>query len=105
MEKIKNAAAVLWLSFVRTVVPLIVGSVLGVFTANNIVVDPDLEAVLTGFLTLAFTSVYYLAVRALEVYVAPKFGLLLGSRKSPDGYSKSQPTDVVERKAEKRLAE
>lgn len=104
MKKVKAAAALVWFSFVRTVVPIIVGAVLGMFTANNVTVDPEFEAALTGLLTVVFSGVYYLAVRLLEVYVAPKFGLLLGSRSSPDAYSKSQPSDIEERNSARRLS-
>lgn len=101
MEKIKSAAAVLWLSLVRTVVPLIVGGVLGFFTTRDITVDPELEGALVVFVTVGFTLVYYLIVRLLEVYVAPRFGVLLGSLKSPDSYSQAPTIDVAIRKEAK----
>lgn len=104
MEKIKSALAVLWLSVVRTVSPYIVGGVLGFFTTRNITIDPELESALTITVSVGFGAVYYLIVRLLEVYVAPKFGVLLGSLKSPDTYSAKPTADVVERKANKHIA-
>jgi len=81
----------LWASIVRTIVPIIVGSVLGWFTVLNIPVDPDFEGALTVLLTLLLTTAYYVAVRLFETYISPKLGWLLGYGKSPDSYSKEQP--------------
>ncbi|UXN31025.1 hypothetical protein [Glutamicibacter sp. M10] len=80
----------LWASIVRTVVPIIVGSVLGWFTAVNIPVDPEFEGALTVLLTLLLTTAYYVAVRLFETYISPKIGWLLGYAKTPDSYSKDQ---------------
>ena len=84
----KDKAQLVWLSIVRTYVPLIVGGVLGWFASQGITVDPELEDALTGLLSLGGAGIYYVIVRLLEVYVTPKLGWLLGTRKSPDSYSK-----------------
>ena len=73
----------LWISFVRTIVPLIVGIVLGWFTSRGIPVDQEFEAALTAALSLAFAAVHYLVARLLETHVAPRFGWLLGTPKVP----------------------
>lgn len=81
----------LWASIVRTIVPIIVGSVLGWFTAVNVPVDPEFEGALTVLLTLLLTTAYYVAVRLFETYISPKLGWLLGYAKSPDSYSADKP--------------
>lgn len=89
----------LWISIVRTIVPIAVGAVLGWLTAANIPVDPDFEGTLTTLLTAVLTTAYYVAVRLFETYISPKFGWLLGSSKSPGSYSnqKSASRDEVPR--------
>lgn len=85
-----EAFSALWASIVRTVVPIIVGSVLGWFTSANIPLDAEFEGTLTALLTLLFTAAYYVAVRLFETYISPKIGWLLGYAKSPDSYSAEQ---------------
>lgn len=80
-----------WLSIVRTYVPLIVGGVLGFFASQGITVDPEFEEAFTGVLMLVGSGLYYLVARLFETYVSPKLGWLLGSTQSPDNYSKDQP--------------
>lgn len=80
-----------WLSIVRTYVPLIVGGVLGFFASQGVTVDPEFEEAFTGVLMLVGSGLYYLVARLFETYVSPKLGWLLGSAKSPDNYSKDQP--------------
>lgn len=80
-----------WLSIVRTYVPLLVGGVLGFFASQGITVDPEFEEAFTGVLMLVGSGLYYLVARLFETYVSPKLGWLLGSAKSPDNYSKDQP--------------
>ncbi len=79
-------------SLVRTLVPIIVGAVLGWFVSNNIALDPEFELSLTVAITGAFQGVYYVAVRLFETYVSPRFGWLLGLAKTPKYTPKS---DVV----------
>lgn len=85
-------------SVVRTVVPYIVGAVISWFAMAGIEVDPDLKANLTVAVTAGIGTLYYLAVRLLETYVAPKFGWLLGLAKSPVYLATASPagkTDIV----------
>lgn len=70
-------------SVVRSVVPYLVGGALSWVTSLGLEIDPQFEGSLTAALTLFFGTVYYIVVRALEVYVAPKFGWLLGLAKTP----------------------
>lgn len=70
-------------SLVRTVVPLIVGAVVGFFTSRGIEVDPELAVSLATAITTGAGTVYYGIVRVLEHYVAPQFGWLLGLAREP----------------------
>ena len=87
-----TAASALWASIVRTIVPIIVGSVIGLAVANGINLDEQFEPLLTATLTAGFTGLYYIAVRLLETYVAPKLGWLLGLAKTPAAYTAESPT-------------
>lgn len=82
----KTTFEALWASIVRTLVPIIVGTVLGWLTAANVPLDPDFELALTAVLTGVFSAAYYLLVRLFERYVSPKLGILLGSAKQPAAY-------------------
>ena len=74
----------LWVSIVRTIVPIIVGGVLAWLAARGITpLDSEMHTNLTAVLTVALSGLYYVAVRLLEVYVAPRFGWLLGLAKQP----------------------
>lgn len=86
-----NTASALWASIVRTIVPLIVGSVIAWFVGLGITLDPQVEPLLTALLTGVLTALYYVAVRLLETYVTPKFGWLLGLAKAPARYSAESP--------------
>ena len=86
-----SATFVLVMSLVRTLVPVVVGSVLAWFAAKGLPVDPDLETTLTVALTGLATFVYYAVVRLLEVKVSPWWGNLLGTKNSPDSYSPGRP--------------
>lgn len=68
-------------SIIRTVVPLIVGTILTALAALKIDVD---EASLTVVITPIVVGLYYIVVRIFEVYVSPKFGWLLGLAKQPE---------------------
>lgn len=74
-------------SIVRTVVPIVVGAVIGWAVAQGITLDPEFELSLTAAITAVFQGVYYIGVRLFETYVSPKFGWLLGLAKAPE-YSK-----------------
>lgn len=70
-------------SIVRTFTPIIVGAVVGWLVTAGIPLDPQFEGALTLVVAGAFTLVYYVAVRLLETYVAPRFGWLLGVARQP----------------------
>jgi len=83
----------LWLSIVRTLVPLIVGGVLTWAATAGLELDDKFEGALTAVLYGVLTAAYYVAVRIVEVYVTPKLGWLLGAAKSPDHYSAETVAD------------
>lgn len=70
-------------SIVRTFTPIIVGAVVGWFVTAGIPLDPEFEGALTLLVAAAFSLIYYVAVRVLETYVAPRFGWLLGIARQP----------------------
>jgi cation transporter-like permease len=82
----KTTLEALWASITRTLVPIIVGAVLGWLAASNIPLDPEFEVALTALLTGLFSAAYYLLVRVFERYVSPKLGWLLGNAKQPAAY-------------------
>lgn len=88
---IASAAYAVWASIVRTLVPVIVGSVASWGISLGLPVDDELKLALTSLLTLALTGLYYIGVRLLETFVTPKLGWLLGLAKSPDSYSTAPP--------------
>lgn len=67
----------LLVSIRRTVVPILVGSLLSTFLGGH--VDPEaLRSVISG----AISAVYYTVFRILELKI-PELGVLLGARKQP----------------------
>lgn len=82
---------VLWQSILRTLVPVAVGAVIGWLASAGITVDPEFQTALDLTLMGLGTSAYYVVARLLEVHVSPRFGWLLGSTQSPDGYSAGAP--------------
>jgi len=80
-----------WESLVRTFTPIIVGAVLGWFTTAGVELDGEFSAALTLLVSGVLSGVYYIAVRLLETYVAPKFGWLLGLAKTPE-YKDAEPS-------------
>lgn len=70
-------------SIVRTLVPIIVGAVIGWAVTQGIALDDQFEIALTLVITGAFQGVYYIGVRLLEQYVTPRFGWLLGVARQP----------------------
>jgi hypothetical protein len=90
-----NTIAALWASIVRTFTPIIVGFVGGWFITAGITVDDRFESLLTLAISGVLTGVYYVAVRLLEIYVAPKFGWLLGLAKTPTQYTPGSSTSVM----------
>lgn len=84
----------LLLSFIRTIVPGIVGAVIGYLTTIGLEVDPQFEGALTAVLGTVFMGLYYLIVRIVEMKI-PAVGILLGYAKSPDSYSKGPGMDIT----------
>lgn len=68
-------------SIVRTVVPIIVGALLGwpIVTRLGITSEQATTAV-----TVVVTAAYYVLVRVFETYISPRFGILLGLARRPD---------------------
>ena len=81
--------SVLLASFIRTIVPAIVGTVVGWLVQLGLEVDPEFRGALSTVLSIAFTGLYYIVVRVIEQKV-PQLGVLLGYAKSPDAYSKGE---------------
>jgi hypothetical protein len=67
-------------SLIRTLVPIIVGAL--ATAALRLGVEIDTTAAVT-VVTPLVTGVVYLVARALEEYVSPKFGWLLGLSRTP----------------------
>lgn len=86
-----TAVNALWASIVRTIVPIVVGAVVGWLVSIGITLDPEFEVALTSALTGLFGAVYYVIVRVLEVHVTPKLGWLLGYAKQPIAYTPESP--------------
>lgn len=81
-------------SIIRTLVPIIVGSVISAFAVAGMQIDKAGEEGLTIFLTGAFISIYYLVVRLLEKRW-PGVGILLGVAKTADSYSKGDSPETA----------
>lgn len=79
--------SVLLASFIRTIVPALVGAVSGWLIQLGLEVDPEFRGALSTVLSVALTGLYYIVVRVIEQKV-PQIGVLLGYAKSPDAYSK-----------------
>lgn len=79
-------------SLIRTLVPLIVGWALSLPITPALldllqVTTADATQALTAGVTAVVAGLYYLAVRMFEVYVRPKFGVLLGWASQPTRYT------------------
>ena len=86
-----NTASALWASIVRTVAPLIVGFVVTWATGLGITLDDQFGPLLTTVVAGAISGLYYIAVRLLETYVAPRLGWFLGLAKTPVAYTQESP--------------
>lgn len=75
-------------SVVRTIVPIIVGSILAFFASKNYQFDDSFTTALDTALQGVFIGLYYIVVRFFEAKF-PKAGLLLGSLKKPQ-YTENQ---------------
>lgn len=73
----------MFVSIIRTVVPMIVGAVVAFLVSNGIEMEQDAINGLTAFLTGLFSALYYIGVRFVEQRW-PEFGVLLGSTKQPE---------------------
>lgn len=73
----------LFTSIVRTIVPMIVGSIASFLATKGIELDAATLAGLSTFLAGLFSALYYIIVRALEQKY-PNLGILLGSKKTPE---------------------
>lgn len=72
-------------SYVRTVIPVLVGLVVSLALRAGI----DLHGY-TPEITGAVTAVYYMAARAAEHYLSPRYGWLLGVAAAPKYPAKKQ---------------
>lgn len=70
-------------SFIRTYVPIAVGSLISWLTTKGLEIDPQAGQGLIVFLTGVLIAAYYGVVRLLERQW-PQFGVLLGSAKKPE---------------------
>lgn len=79
-------------SLVRTITPLVVGSILSLLAKIGLNIDLEGQQALSTLIDSAFIGGYYLVIRLVETKV-PQVGWLLGLAKSPDSYSKDPTTD------------
>lgn len=71
-----DTLASLW----RTVVPMIVGTVVAWLAHAGLHID---SATATAWLGMAFSAAYYALFRVLEAHVSPRWGWLLGLARPP----------------------
>lgn len=83
------------LSLIRTIVPIVVGSVLGWLAVIGLEIDSEGQQGLAIFIAGTLTASYYTAVRWIGQRF-PGVEILLGSRQTPDGYSKVTHTEAPE---------
>lgn len=69
-------------SFIRTLVPFVVGGIVSFLAARGIDVKPEEAAQLGSLVTVVVGYVYYFIVRLLEQRY-PRAGILLGIAKQP----------------------
>lgn len=81
-------------SLIRTYTPVIVGQLVSWLLMLNIVLPPQAQAGLAVFLGGFLTAIYYTFIRLLEQRF-PGVGVLLGLSKSPDSYSREDPSVFV----------
>ncbi len=82
-----------WTSLVRTVTPIVVAAV-ATFLANiGIPVDDEFRAAIDGLVGVAAGALWYAIVRLVEIFIAPKFGWLLGIAKAPEYEAKHAKTE------------
>lgn len=85
-------------SIIRTVVPILLGGLLGWLSTLGIEFDAETSAALTNAViigvTAAVTMIYYVVVRLIEQKF-PQIGILLGLKKAPAVYTNSQVAGVA----------
>jgi len=70
-------------SFIRTGAAIVAGALLTWLVRQGVTLDGGFAQPLTEGLVAAFTAVYYAVARALEHWVNPRFGWLLGLPSQP----------------------
>lgn len=70
------------ISFIRTAVPMLVGTVSSYLITKGVEVTPELQIQLIGLLTSVISLAYYSLARLLETKY-PKLGIMLGIPKTP----------------------
>jgi len=80
-----NVIRDLLFSYLRTIVPIGVATVVGVLTENfGPIINEDTSTQITGALYALAAVLYYVIARALETYVSPKFSFLVGDFRNGD---------------------
>lgn len=83
-------------SLIRTIVPVVAGSVLGLLARIGLDIDAEGQLALATLVDSFCIGAYYFVIRLVEQKV-PQVGWLLGLAKSPDSYSHDTiPGEVVE---------
>lgn len=70
-------------SYIRTLVPYLVGLVVSWLTTKGINVPENYQSEAIATLTVVFGQLYYIIIRWLETRVNPRLGVLLGKAKAP----------------------
>lgn len=78
-ESIKNFI----IGIIRTATPIVAGTVLTFLTNAGLELPEEIKQELSFIIFGVMSLAYYAAARALEEFVAPKFGWLLGVAKAP----------------------
>ena len=73
-------------SLIRTIVPIVVGSILGLLATIGLNIDVEGQQGLLTLINSMFVGGYYLTIRWIETKV-PQVGWLLGLAKTPDTYT------------------
>lgn len=70
-------------SFIRTLVPYIVGAIVSFLATKGVNVPEDQQAEVIATLTVVLGQLYYIVVRWLETRINPRLGILLGKASAP----------------------
>lgn len=83
-EMIKSGAMALLTSLIRTLVPLLVGTIVAWSTKLGVpMAEADVATLVNGLVSFGVAALYYLVARLLEMFASSKFGWLLGFAKAP----------------------